>query len=260
MEYKNILFEVEENVATIMFNRPKALNAMNSETMEEFMDAIKTCYDNDDIKAVIVTGSGDKAFVAGADIVEMQDLEPCDALKFMERGHEVYRALELLPKPTIAAVKGFALGGGTEITMSCDIRFAADNARFGQPEILLGLTPGWGGTQRLPRIIGIGRALELLMSGGQIDAQRAYEIGLANKVFPADQLMEETKKFAKKLAAMPAFAIKMMKHAVNFGQEIPLDHANRLEMECCAQCFSTHDQTEGMKAFVEKRKANFIGR
>jgi enoyl-CoA hydratase len=260
MEYKNILFEVEENVATIMFNRPKALNAMNSETMEEFMDAIKTCYDNDDIKAVIVTGSGDKAFVAGADIVEMQDLEPCDALKFMERGHEVYRALELLPKPTIAAVKGFALGGGTEITMSCDIRFAADNARFGQPEILLGLTPGWGGTQRLPRIIGIGRALELLMSGGQIDAQRAYEIGLANKVFPADQLMEETKKFAKKLAAMPAFAIKMMKHAVNFGQEIPLDHANRLEMECCAQCFSTHDQKEGMKAFVEKRKANFIGR
>jgi enoyl-CoA hydratase len=260
MEYKNILFEVEENVATIMFNRPKALNAMNSETMGEFMDAIKTCYDDDSIKAVIVTGAGDKAFVAGADIVEMQDLEPCDALKFMERGHETYRALELLPKPTIAAVKGFALGGGTEITMSCDMRFAADNARFGQPEILLGLTPGWGGTQRLPRIIGIGRALELLMSGGQIDAQRAYEIGLVNKVFPADQLMEETKKFAKKLAAMPAFAIKMMKHAVNFGQELPLDHANRLEMECCAQCFSTHDQKEGMKAFVEKRKANFIGR
>jgi enoyl-CoA hydratase len=260
MEYKNILFEVEENVATIVFNRPKALNAMNSETMGEFMDAIRTCYDDDNIKAVIVTGSGDKAFVAGADIVEMQDLEPCDALKFMERGHETYRALELLPKPTIAAVKGFALGGGTEITMSCDIRFAADNARFGQPEILLGLTPGWGGTQRLPRIIGIGRALELLMSGEQVNAQRAYEIGLVNRVFPADQLMEETKKFAKKLAAMPAFAIKMMKHAVNFGQELPLDHANRLEMECCAQCFSTKDQKEGMKAFVEKRKANFIGR
>ena len=252
MEYKNILFEVEENVATITFNRPKALNAMNSETMGEFMDAIRTCYDDDNIKAVIVTGSGDKAFVAGADIVEMQDLEPCDALKFMERGHETYRALELLPKPTIAAVKGFALGGGTEITMSCDIRFAADNARFGQPEILLGLTPGWGGTQRLPRIIGIGRALELLMSGEQVNAQRAYEIGLVNRVFPADQLMEETKKFAKKLAAMPAFAIKMMKHAVNFGQELPLDHANRLEMECCAQCFSTKDQKEGMKAFVEK--------
>ncbi|MBN2516857.1 MAG: enoyl-CoA hydratase/isomerase family protein [Deltaproteobacteria bacterium] len=260
MEYKNIVFEVEENVATIMFNRPKALNAMNSETMGEFMDAIKTCYDDDSIKAVIVTGAGEKAFVAGADIVEMQDLEPCDALKFMERGHETYRALELLPKPTIAAVRGFALGGGTEITMSCDIRFAADNARFGQPEILLGLTPGWGGTQRLPRIIGIGRALELLMSGEQVNAQRAYEIGLVNRVFPADQLMEETKKFAKKLAAMPAFAIKMMKHAVNFGQELPLDHANRLEMECCAQCFSTKDQKEGMKAFVEKRKANFIGR
>lgn len=260
MEYKNLLFTVEEGVATITFNRPKALNAMNSETMGEFMNAIKTCYDDDNIKAVIVTGSGDKAFVAGADIVEMQDLEPCDALKFMERGHETYRALELMPKPTIAAVKGFALGGGTEIAMSCDIRFAADNARFGQPEILLGLTPGWGGTQRLPRLVGIGRALELIMGGGQIDAQRAYEIGLVNKVFPADQLMEETKKFAKRLAGMPGFAIKMIKHAVNFGQELPLDHANRLEMECCAQCFSTHDQKEGMKAFLEKRKADFIGR
>jgi enoyl-CoA hydratase len=260
MAYNNIVFEVEDSVATIMFNRPKALNAMNSETMGEFMDVIKRCGEDDTIKAVIVTGGGEKAFVAGADIAEMQDLEPSVALKFMERGHETYRALELLPKPSIAAVRGFALGGGTEIAMSCDIRFAADNARFGQPEILLGLTPGWGGTQRLPRLIGMGRALELLMGGGQIDAQRAYEIGLVNKVVPADQLMEETKKFAKRLAGMPAFAIKMIKHAVNFGQELPLDHANRLEMECCAQCFSTHDQKEGMKAFLEKRKANFIGR
>jgi enoyl-CoA hydratase len=260
MAYNNIIFEVEDNVATIMFNRPKALNAMNSETMGEFMDVITRCGDDDAVKAVIVTGGGEKAFVAGADIAEMQDLEPIDALKFMERGHETYRALELLPKPSIAAVRGFALGGGTEIAMACDIRFAADNARFGQPEIMLGLTPGWGGTQRLPRLIGMGRALELLMGGGQIDAQRAYEIGLVNKVLPADQLMDETKKFAQKLAGMPAFTIKMIKHAVNFGHELPLDHANRLEMECCAQCFSTRDQKEGMKAFLEKRKANFIGR
>jgi len=178
----------------------------------------------------------------------------------MERGHETYRAIEILPKPVIAAIKGFALGGGTEISMSCDMRFAADNARFGQPEILLGLIPGWGGTQRLTRLIGIGRAKEFIMGGEQISAQRAYELGLVNRIYPADQLMEETMKFAKKLAGMPGFAIKMAKHAINFGYELPLDPANRLEMECCAQCFSTQDQKEGMKAFVEKRKANFIGK
>jgi len=259
MEYKNLLFAVEEGVATITFNRPKALNAMNSETMGELMDAVKTCDADDDIKAVILTGAGDKAFVAGADIVEMQDLEPYQAMKFMERGHETYRAIEVLPKPTIAAVKGFALGGGTEIAMSCDMRFAADNARFGQPEILLGLIPGWGGTQRLTRLIGMGRAKELVLGGGQIDAQRAYEVGLVNRVFPADELMAATMKFAKKLAGMPAFAVKMAKHSINFGYELPLDNANKFEIECCSQCFSTKDQKEGMKAFVEKRKPNFVG-
>ncbi len=258
MEYKNLLFDVQDKVALIQFNRPKALNAMNSETMGELMDAVKRCGSDDGIKAVVLTGAGDRAFVAGADIAEMQELPPSEALKFMERGHETYRAIEILPKPTIAAVKGFALGGGTEIAMSCDMRFAADNARFGQPEILLGLTPGWGGTQRLPRLIGLGRAKELIMGGEQVNAQRAYEIGLVNRVYPADQLMEETMKFAKKLAGMPGFAIKMVKHAMNFGCELPLDPANRLEMECCAQCFSTHDQKEGMKAFLEKRKANFL--
>ncbi len=260
MEYKNLLFEVKDNVALVQFNRPKALNAMNSETMGELIDAVKRCGEDDNVKVVVLTGAGDRAFVAGADIVEMQNLTPAEALKFMERGHETYRAIEILPKPVIAAIKGFALGGGTEISMSCDMRFAADNARFGQPEILLGLIPGWGGTQRLTRLIGIGRAKEFIMGGEQISAQRAYELGLVNRIYPADQLMEETMKFAKKLAGMPGFAIKMAKHAINFGYELPLDPANRLEMECCAQCFSTQDQKEGMKAFVEKRKANFIGK
>ena len=260
MEYKNLLFEVKDNVALVQFNRPKALNAMNSETMGELIDAVKRCGEDDNVKVVVLTGAGDRAFVAGADIVEMQNLTPAEALKFMERGHETYRAIEILPKPVIAAIKGFALGGGTEIAMSCDMRFAADNARFGQPEILLGLIPGWGGTQRLTRLIGIGRAKEFIMGGEQINAQRAYELGLVNRIYPADQLMEETMKFAKKLAGMPGFAIKMAKHAINFGYELPLDPANRLEMECCAQCFSTQDQKEGMKAFVEKRKANFIGK
>lgn len=260
MEFKNLLFDVEDGIAIISFNRPKALNAMNSETMAELKNAIDHCSENETIKVVILTGAGDKAFVAGADIVEMQDKEPVDALKVMERGHETYRAIEILPKPVIAAVNGFALGGGTEITLACDMRFASEKAQFGTPEILLGIIPGWGGTQRLSRLVGIGRAKEIVLSGQQINAQRAYELGLVNRVFPAESLMEETKKFAKKLSKMPAFAVKMAKHAINFGQELPLDHANRLEMECCAQCFSTKDQKEGMKAFVEKRKPNFIGR
>jgi len=260
MDYKNLLFEVEEGVATIIFNRPKALNAMNAETMGELMAAITKCREDDEIKVVILTGSGDKAFVAGADITEMQNAQPYEALQFMERGHETYRAIEVLPKPVIAAVKGFALGGGTEISMSCDMRFAADNARFGQPEILLGIIPGWGGTQRLSRLIGMGRAKELVMGGEQIDAQRAYELGLVNRVYSLDELMDETKKFAKKLARLPSFALKMAKHSINFGYDLALDNANRLEVECCAQCFSTHDQKEGMAAFIEKRKPNYIGK
>lgn len=259
MEYKNILFDVEDGVATITFNRPKALNAMNAETVAEIFDAATRCKDDDSIKAIILTGSGDKAFVAGADISQMQDMRPSEALAFMEAGHETWRLLETMPKPVVAAINGFALGGGTEISLACDMRFASENARFGQPEIMIGLIPGWGGTQRLTRLIGMGRAKELVMAGVQIDAQRAYDIGLVNRVYPADQLMDETKKFAKKLAGMPGFAIKMAKHSINFGYDLSLDSANRLEAECCAQCFSTDDQKEGMKAFIEKRKPNFVG-
>ncbi len=259
MEYKNLLFAVEDGVAIITFNRPKALNAMNSETMKELYDAVIHCKNDEAVKAIILTGSGEKAFVAGADISEMKDLRPKEALAFMELGHETLRALETLPKPSIAAINGFALGGGTEISMACDMRFASETARFGQPEILIGLIPGWGGTQRLPRLVGMGRAKELIMGGGQIDAKRAYEIGLVNQVFPADQLLDAAKKFAKKLAGMPGFAIKMAKHSINYGYDLSLDNANRLETECCAQCFSTDDQKEGMAAFLEKRKPNFKG-
>jgi len=260
MDYKNILFNAEDGIAVITFNRPKALNAMNAETMSELMDAATICKKDDSIKAVILTGSGDKAFVAGADIAQMQSLSVVDALKFMELGHDTLRLIETMPKPSIAAINGFALGGGTEISMACDIRFAAENAVFGQPEILIGLIPGWGGTQRLPRLVGMGIAKEIIMGGGQIDARRAYEIGLVNKVVPAAKLMEEAGKFAKKLASMPAFAVKMAKHSINYGYDLALDNANRLEVECCAQCFSTQDQKEGMKAFLEKRKPNYIGR
>lgn len=259
MEYKNLLFEIEEGVATITFNRPNALNAMNTETMSELLHAVTNCKNDDGVKGIIITGAGEKAFVAGADIAEMQNLRPKEALAFMELGHETLRLIETLPKPSIAAVNGFALGGGAEISMACDIRFASETARFGQPEIMIGLIPGWGGTQRLPRLVGMGRAKELIMSGEVIDVKRAYEIGLVNRIFPPDQLLAETKKFAKKITDMPGFAVKMAKHSVNFGYDLALDNALRIEMECCAQCFSTDDQKEGMKAFLEKRKPAFTG-
>ncbi len=260
MDYKNILLNIEENIATITFNRPKALNAMNAETMAEFFAAASLCKNDDNVKVIILTGSGDKAFVAGADISQMQDLSAPEALQFMEMGHDVLRLIEEMPKPSIAAINGFALGGGTEISMACDIRIASEKAVFGQPEILIGLIPGWGGTQRLPRLVGMGVAKELILGGGQINAQRAYEIGLVNKVFPAAALMEETRKFARKLASMPPFTMKMAKYSMNYGYDLPLYNANKLEVECCAQCFSTQDQKEGMKAFLEKRKPNFTGR
>jgi len=259
MDYRNILFSVEEGVAVLTFNRPQALNAMNSETIAELRAAINVCKNDAAIKALVLTGAGDKAFVAGADISQMQAMRPQEALAFMEFGQETLRQLETLPKPVIAAVNGFALGGGTEIALACDVRFASDNAAFGQPEILIGLIPGWGGTQRLPRIVGMGRAKELILGGGRIDAQRAYEIGLVNRVFPADQLLPEAVKFARKLAGMPGFAVKMAKHAINFGRDESLENACRLEAECCAQCFSTDDQKEGMRAFLEKRKPAFTG-
>jgi len=259
MEFANLLFTVEDAVAIITFNRPKALNAMNSATMKELYEAVAICENDDAIKAIILTGSGEKAFVAGADISEMAKLKPQQAMLFMELGHKTLRALENLPKPSIAAVNGFALGGGTEISMACDMRFASETARFGQPEITIGMIPGWGGTQRLARLVGMGRAKEIIMGGGQIDAGRAYEIGLVNKVFPADQLMAEAKKFAVKLTTLPGFGLKMAKHAMNFGYDLALDNANRLEIECVSQCFSTEDQKEGMAAFLEKRKPAFKG-
>lgn len=260
MSYDNLLLTVEDNIATITFNRPKAMNAMNSDTMLELKDAVTACKNDDNVKVLIVTGSGEKAFVAGADISQMQNLRPAEALGFMELGNETLRLLETMAKPAIAAVNGFALGGGCEIAMACDVRFASENALFGQPEVTIGLIPGWGGTQRLPRLIGMGRAKEMIMGGAPINAQRAYEIGLVNKVVPLDQLLAEAKKFALKLTTLPPFQLKMVKHSINFGYDLSLDNAIRLEVECCAQCFSTDDQKEGMTAFLEKRKPTYTGR
>jgi enoyl-CoA hydratase len=260
MSYNNILLTVENGIATITFNRPKALNAMNSETMLELLDAAAVCRNDDGVKVLILTGAGEKAFVAGADIAQMQNMRPQEALRFMELGNETLRLIETIPKPSIAAVNGYALGGGAEIAMACDVRYASENAAFGQPEITLGMMPGWGGSQRLPRLIGMGRAKELIMGGASIDAKRAFEVGLVNKVVPLDQLMAEAGKFAAKLAGLSGFALKMIKHSINFGYDQSIDSAIRLETECCAQCFSTDDQKEGMKAFLDKRKPTFTGR
>lgn len=254
MECKNILFEVENQVATITFNRPKVLNAVDSETMLELNNAVNKCKEDENIKVTILTGVGSKAFVIGADVAEFKDKSPKEAMKLMELGHSTLRLMETMGKPVIAAVNGFALGGGAEISMACDVRFASDKARFGQPEVPLGLIPGWGGTQRLARLIGIGRAKELIMSGEQITAQRAYEIGLVNRVFPAEQLIEETQNFAQKLARMPSFAIKMAKYAINYGYDLALDNAGSLEIQCISQCFSTQDLKEGIAAFLQKGK------
>ncbi|MBE9514378.1 MAG: enoyl-CoA hydratase/isomerase family protein [Chloroflexi bacterium] len=260
MEFNNILFELEDNIATITFNRPKVLNAMNMETALELANAIAACKENEKIKVIILTGAGDKAFVAGADINEFRNKKPSEIMKFTEAGHSALRIMETMGKPTIAAVNGYALGGGVEISMACDVRFASETARFGQPEILLGLIPGWGGTQRLARLIGIGRAKEFIISGEQIPAQRAYEMGLVNRIFPAEQLMNEARKFAQKLAGLPSFAIKMAQYAINYGYDLPLDNANSLEIQCMSQCFSTQDLEEGVAAFLEKRKPHFIGK
>jgi enoyl-CoA hydratase len=260
MEYKNIIFNVAEGVARITFNRPQVLNAMNLEILTELGDALKICASDDKISAVILTGSGDKAFVAGADISQMKNSTFADVLKLMELGQNTLRLLEIMGKPSIAAVNGFALGGGTEIALACDIRIAAENAMFGQPEILIGIIPGWGGTQRLPRIVGMGIAKELILVGGQINAQRAYEIGLVNKVVPLAELLNEAEKLATKMTRLPAFALKMAKNSINYGFDLPLDNALKLELGCIAQCFNTHDQKEGMTAFLEKRKPSFIGK
>ncbi len=260
MKYNNILVEIENNIAIIIFNRPKVLNAMNTETALELSNAMEKCQEDDNVRVVILTGSGDKAFVAGADINEFKGKSPSEIMRFSELGHGALRLLETMEKPAIAAVNGYALGGGLEISMACDVRFASEKARFGQPEILLGLIPGWGGTQRLARLIGIGRAKELIMSGEQITAQRAYEVGLVNRVFPAEQVMEETKKFAQKLAGMPPFTTKMAKYAINYGYDMALDNAISLEIQCMSQCFSTQDLKEGVAAFLEKRKPNFVGK
>jgi enoyl-CoA hydratase len=259
MEFKNIILEKEEKVAVITINRPKALNALNSETLKEIDAAIDDVSSDKEILAVILTGAG-KAFVAGADITEMKDLNTIEGRSFGILGNKVFRKLETMEKPVIAAVNGFALGGGCEISMACDMRIASAKAKFGQPEVSLGITPGFGGTQRLPRLVGEGMAKELIFSGKIIDAQEALRIGLVNRVVEPEQLMDEVKNLANTIAQQAPVAVKLCKVAIGRGMQSDIDTGLYYESEVFGQCFSTEDQKEGMTAFVEKRDKSFKNR
>ena len=260
VELKNVILETEGSLATITINRPKALNALNSETLRELDIIINSIENNSDIYCVILTGSGQKAFVAGADISEMKNLDSTEAEEFGLLGNQVFRRLENLDKPVIAAISGFALGGGCELAMACDIRIASERARFAQPEAGLGITPGFGGTQRLPRLVGQGKAKELIYTCAMINAEEALRIGLVNKVVPLENLMEEAKKMASAIITNAPIAVKLCKDTINRGTQVDMDSAIRVEAEDFGKCFDSEDQLEGMTAFLEKRTKNFQNR
>ena len=257
MSFENLLIEQDGNIAVVYVNRPTALNALNYDTLKDLRQAFADLETNDEIDVIILTGAGDKAFVAGADIAAMKDFDALAAREFGAFGQKVLAEIENNKKPVIAAVNGFALGGGCELAMACDIRIASEKAKFGQPEVNLGITPGFAGTQRLPRLVGKGIAKELIYTADAIDAQEALRIGLVNKVVPADELLEAAKKMAKKIASKGQIAIRMSKQAINSGLEMDSDRAYDYEANCFGFCFSTQDQKEGMSAFLEKRKAEF---
>ena len=260
MQFTNLLLEIEDRIATVTFNRPKALNALNQETLMEALTCFRELQKDEAVQVVILTGSGTKAFVAGADIAFMKEMTPLEARNFAFLGQEVMNTIERLEKPVIAAINGFALGGGCELAIACDIRLASDNARFGQPEVNLGIVPGFGGTQRLPRLIGKGRASELIFTGDMIDAAEAYRIGLVNRVVPQDQLLPTCRGMAKKIASRGPVAVRLSKGAIINGLEMDLSRACGYEADQFALGFTSADQKEGMAAFLEKRPALFQGK
>ncbi len=259
MSYENILFQIQDGVEVLTFNRPKVMNALNPATLEETADAVGRASREEDIRVLVLTGAGDKAFVAGADINEFLKLNPLTARVLAQTGQGVLFEIERLPKPVIACVNGFALGGGCEIAMACDFIYASDRARFGQPEINLGIIPGFGGTQRLSRLVGRAKAKEICMSGEIIGAVEAKEIGLVAKVFPSDQLLEETMKIARMISSKSAAALGAIKKVVDCGADIDLRNGCALEAEAFGVCFGGEDMREGVSAFLEKRKPLFKG-
>ncbi|MBW2406528.1 MAG: enoyl-CoA hydratase/isomerase family protein [Deltaproteobacteria bacterium] len=259
MEYKNILFKIEEQIATITFNRPKVLNALNEASLKELSDAIDKVAGDEDIRVLILTGAGDKSFVAGADITEFLKFNALKAKIFSEMGHGIVNKLQELPIPVLGAVNGFALGGGCEIVIACDFIYASENAMFGLPEINLGIIPGFGGTQRLPRLIGKNRAKEIIFAGKMISAAEAQSMGLVNKVCAQDQLMDEVLKVAKIIISKGRVSLRAAKQAINNGMDVDLKTGCRIETDAFAVCLASPDAKEGTQAFLEKRAADFKG-
>ena len=250
----NVLLEKKGNIAVATINRPKALNALNSEVLNDLSELVDLVNADPEIRALVLTGAGEKAFVAGADIGEMSTLTVAEGEAFGKRGNDAFRKIETLPIPTIAAINGFALGGGCELSMSCDIRLCADSAVFGQPEAGLGITPGFGGTQRLARLVGAGMAKQMIYTAKNIKADEALRIGLVNAVYPLEELMPAAEKMASTIAKNAPIAVRACKKAINDGLQVDIDQAIVIEEKLFGSCFETADQKEGMGAFLEKRK------
>jgi len=260
MEKEYVRCQVEEGIAVVTIDNQPALNALNGPTLTQLGQIFDALAKNQEVKGVIITGGGEKSFVAGADISEFLQIKGETAVGFMARGQRIFDKIEAFDRPVIAAVNGFALGGGNELAMCCDIRIASENALFGQPEVNLGIIPGYGGTQRLPRLIGPGKAKEMIFADERINAQEAFRVGLVQRVVPKGQALEEAKKLMKKILGKGPVSVKMAKKAINEGLQMSLREGLDLEARCEGVCFGTEDKDEGAKAFLEKRPAKFKGR
>ncbi|WP_020675971.1 enoyl-CoA hydratase-related protein [Geopsychrobacter electrodiphilus] len=260
MKYDNLQLSTKNRVAQIVINRPTALNALNPATLKDLDLAFKALSEDDNVHVVILTGAGEKAFVAGGDISVMQPLDSQTASRVARLAQRLFADIESFPKTVIAAINGYALGGGCELALACDVRIAAETARLGQPEINLGIIPGWGGTQRLPRLVGPGKAKQMMLTGEMVTAAEALQIGLVEQVVAADQLLESAQTLAEKIASKPQIAVQLIRKAVNNGLDMPLDKAIEYEADLFGLCFATEDQKEGMAAFLEKRSAQWKNR
>jgi enoyl-CoA hydratase len=260
MAYQFLLVDKSEFIATVTINREKALNALNPDVLKEIRECFGELSEDREIRVVIITGAGDKAFIAGADISAMSKMGEAEALEFGKLGHAAMNAIDHCRKPVIAVVNGFCLGGGLELALACDFIYASEKAKLGLPEVNLGLFPGWGGSQRLPRLIGKGRAKEVILSARLLSAQEAYEFGIVNKVCKPEELLSMVKATATEIAKKGPLAIEMAKKVINDGFDLPLPQGLSLEQNTFPKCFSTEDQKEGIAAFLEKRPANFKGK
>ena len=258
--YETIKVERDQNTLWIILNRPRRLNAFNDVLIDELNDVLDTAEKDTSVRCIVITGEGDRAFSAGADVTMFSETTPAKAEEFSRRGQKVFGKIEEMSKPVIAAINGFALGGGLELALACDIRVTAEHAELGSIEIILGLIPGWGGTQRLVRVVGLAKAKEMVMLGMRLKADEALKAGLVHRIVPRDKLREEAKELATRFCEGPPIALKYAKHALNFGTQVPLEVGLRLEASLMGLTFSTDDLKEGVEAFMSKRKAEFKGK